>query len=291
MNGFTERRAFGTEQRPDANERVLTWETSFAMLALVRRIVADVLHHQERLTDLRPERDQLERNRLQLPWTGRARRYEIEEEMKKHAHDLRASRGELEALGVALLDAEGGLVGFPTIVNNRRAFFSWQSGEEGLTFWNFAGDLNRRPVPASWTKPAKEKAPMPRRSRRKWANRTRGQGDKGTRGQGDKGTRGQGDKGTRGQGDKGTRGQGDKGTNTLGLPLAALQGMCKAASGNTGNPISLSPCPPVSLSPCPLVPLSPCPLVPLSPSPKPLIPPAPLRVSSPPSGKALPECE
>jgi hypothetical protein len=127
------------------------------MLTLVRRIVADLLGSQQSLARLHPERDRLVRNRMQLAWGERARRYEIEEEMQAAACKLRAAQGELEKLGVAVLDAATGLVGFPTIVNNRRAFFSWKPGEDGLTFWNFAGDLRRRPVPAAWTKESQEK--------------------------------------------------------------------------------------------------------------------------------------
>ncbi len=166
MNGFTERRASGSGQRPGPNDLVLTWETSFAMLPLVRQIVADVLGHQERLLRVRPEHDRLERNRLNLAWAERARRYELEEEIKALGKELTASRGELEGLGVSLLVVRTGLVGFPTIVNNRKAFFSWKPGEEGLAFWNFADDLNRRTVPANWTKAGKEK-PASRRSKPK----------------------------------------------------------------------------------------------------------------------------
>jgi hypothetical protein len=167
MNGFTERRASGAGERPGRNDLVLTWEASAAMLPLVRRVVADILRHQERLARLQPERDRLERDRLQLAWADRARRYEIEEEITQVAGELRASRGELEVLGVALLDADEGLVGFPTIVNNRRAYFSWKPGEERLSFWNFAGDFHRRLVPANWTNAAKGKPDAPRRNRPK----------------------------------------------------------------------------------------------------------------------------
>jgi hypothetical protein len=167
MNGFTERRTSGTGQRPGPHDLVLTLEASTAMLALVRRIVADVLQHQQHLARLRPERDRLERDRLNLAWAERARRYEIEEEMERVVIQLRTAQAELDKLGVPLLDAEVGLVGFPTIVNNRRAFFSWKPGEDGLAFWSFAGDLRRRPVPPGWTKEGKDKPQSPRRSKRK----------------------------------------------------------------------------------------------------------------------------
>jgi hypothetical protein len=167
MNGFTERRASGSGRQPGPNDLVLTWEMSIAMLPLVRRIVADVLGHQERFARLRPEHDRLERNRLNLAWAERARRYELEEEMTALGKELAASRGELESLGIALLVDQTGLVGFPTIVNNRKAFFSWKPGEEGLAFWNFADDRRRRPVPASWTKAGKDKPASRRRKPKK----------------------------------------------------------------------------------------------------------------------------
>ena len=36
------------------------------------------------------------------------------------------ARTELEALGLALIDPDLCQVGFPTMVNNRKAFFSWR---------------------------------------------------------------------------------------------------------------------------------------------------------------------
>ena len=47
---------------------------------------------------------------------------------------LQEARTELDDLGVALVDGEAGQVGFPTIVNNRRAFFSWRADDEGIDF-------------------------------------------------------------------------------------------------------------------------------------------------------------
>ena len=58
----------------------------------------------------------------------------------------------MDGLGVALLDVDAGRIGFPTLVNKRRAFFSWLPGEETLSFWQYADDGERRPIPASWTK-------------------------------------------------------------------------------------------------------------------------------------------
>ena len=157
MNGFTERKTSGTE-RPGLNDRVLTWEASHAMLPLVGRIAVDVVRHQERLTRMQPEMARLDRQRHALDWPGRSRRYQLQEEIGTVETDLRQAQTELEVLGVALLHAATGLVGFPTMVNNCRAFFTWQPGEDNLSFWNYAGNSIRRPVPESWTKTPKTRS-------------------------------------------------------------------------------------------------------------------------------------
>jgi hypothetical protein len=128
------------------------------MLPLVGRIAADVVHHRGRLAALQPEQARLERNRKNLTWPERSRRYRIQDEIAALEKELQEALAELGSLGVVLLDAATGLVGFPTIVNDRRAFFSWKPGEDGLNFWNYAEDLFRQPVPESWTRPLRDQA-------------------------------------------------------------------------------------------------------------------------------------
>jgi hypothetical protein len=163
MSGFTGNRAPGASERPGAAEPVLTWGACRAMLPLVGRIAADVMHHHERLGRLRPEQTALEDQRRSLQWPQRARRYEVQEEIAAAEGELIGACAELERLGVVLLHGPSGLVGFPTVVNNRRAYFSWRPGEEGPGFWNFVGETIRHPVPESWTKPPTA-AERPRRS-------------------------------------------------------------------------------------------------------------------------------
>ena len=130
----------------------MTWEAGTAMLPLVKRIVSDVLACQERLGRLEPERARLERARHHLSWPERARRYEIGDEIAATSRELQQNCTELQGLGVVLLHGKSGLIGFPTIVNNRSAYFSWLPGEEKLNFWTFAGERVRRTVPEAWTK-------------------------------------------------------------------------------------------------------------------------------------------
>jgi hypothetical protein len=162
MNGFTEPGTSDASEGLAFHDRVLTWDVSLAMLPLVGRIATDVRRLYRDLARMVPERDRLERERRTLAWPERARRYELQEELAAAEKDFADAKAELEVVGVALLDPASGLVGFPTVVNDRPAFFSWRPDEEGLNFWSFAGDTLRRPVPPDWTKPARE-----RKSRRK----------------------------------------------------------------------------------------------------------------------------
>jgi hypothetical protein len=168
MNGFTGKRAHGASELPGPDDRVLTWEVCRAMLPLVSRIAGDIVGHHRHLARLRPELAALERSRRELAWPLRARRYEAEEELAATEGALIQVCAELERLGIVLLHGPTGLVGFPTIVNDRRAYFSWRPGEETLAWWSFAGESQRHAVPDDWTKPAPPPRPRrgkPRRSR------------------------------------------------------------------------------------------------------------------------------
>src|SRR5262245_33221690 len=124
MSGFTENRASEASERSGSPGRMLTWHASRAMLPLVGRIVEDIVQYHNHLSRLRPELEALDRNRREWAWPQRARRYQLEEEIVAVDGKLRAAIVELEALGLAVLDPTDGLVGFPTLVNERRAFFS-----------------------------------------------------------------------------------------------------------------------------------------------------------------------
>jgi hypothetical protein len=150
MSGPTGDTAFSASEKPGRREGILTLGVARRMLPLVRRVVNDLLHARANLTRLQPEQDRLHRQRRDLAWPERARRYQLREEIASHERELQQATAELTALGVALLDPAGGRVGFPTLVNDRRAFFSWKPGEEGLTHWQYAGESTLRLIPASW---------------------------------------------------------------------------------------------------------------------------------------------
>jgi hypothetical protein len=150
MNGSTGNKASGASESPDRGEVFLSLSMAQRMVPLVQRIVEDVLHNQQVLERLHPEQEKLDRQRRHLDWPQRQKRYQLREEVSQAEHALQESLDEMQSLGVALLDPDIGRVGFPTLVNDRRAYFSWRPGEEGLNSWHFAGENVCRPIPNSW---------------------------------------------------------------------------------------------------------------------------------------------
>lgn len=134
MSGFAENTAYDASEKPDRHAAVIHLGTASRMLPLVRLIVEDVLADRQRQAQLEPEQERLDRQRRTLSWPDRARRYQIQEEMAAAVRHLQGALEELDNLGVELLDPKEGRVGFPTLVNNTRAYFSWRPHEEGLHF-------------------------------------------------------------------------------------------------------------------------------------------------------------
>jgi hypothetical protein len=152
MSGSTENTAHGAPERAGSGEVSFNLTTVRNMLPLVQRVVADISHYQRELDRLLPEQDRLDRQRRDLSWPERARRYQVREEAAAADRNLQEAHAELANLGVVLLDVDEGRVGFPTVVNNRRAFFSWRRGEDEVKYWHFNDEMTRRPIPAAWAK-------------------------------------------------------------------------------------------------------------------------------------------
>lgn len=150
MNGSAENRASDASESSGRRDVVLNLGTARRMLPLVARIVADLMALQRHRPQLAAEQGQLDRQRHTLAWPQRQRRYHLHEELITVDRQLSEAQAELEQLGVALIEAQEGRVGLPTMVNGHLAFFSWRPGDEGLRHWHFAGERVRRTIPASW---------------------------------------------------------------------------------------------------------------------------------------------
>ena len=148
-------KSFPTSDAPESPERtevVLSLTTVYKMLPLVQQIAQDIVTSHKTIARLQPEGEVLDRKRHSLDWPERKRRYEVKEEMAKADKELEVAHNELRELGLVVVNETEGGIGFPTMVNNGRAFFSWHLGDNGIQHWCFADEDNERPVPASWLK-------------------------------------------------------------------------------------------------------------------------------------------
>lgn len=153
MSEFKGDTAESASERPDKRELNLSLATARNMLPLVRRIISDIMQAEQCLARLQPEEDRLHQIRKELSWPERCRRYEIKEELASQERCLKDALTEIDVLGLTITDVDAGRVGFPTMVNGRRAYFSWQPGEDKLSHWHFAGETLLRTIPASWEEP------------------------------------------------------------------------------------------------------------------------------------------
>jgi hypothetical protein len=145
MSGSSHR-ASGPAEKP-RQKPTFTLSTARAMLPLVRRIVGDVVQAQSDINRRQPELENLQRHRRDLSWPERQRRYRLEDETHQAQRHLTEATGELDQLGIRLLDAASGEIGFPTSVNGKEAFYCWTPDEDGVQSWRYAAETDRRPLP------------------------------------------------------------------------------------------------------------------------------------------------
>lgn len=156
MSGFAENQSTGQWAGRSSLGEILTWEESQAMLPLVSRIVRDVIHWTRALDEAESSLGGLPANTHHVDWEVRSKVYHLKDRLAECGRELRSAFLELEALRLTLLDQEVGVVGFPTLVNNRRAFFIWQMGEVTIAHWCYTCDPTRRLIPKAWIREAKD---------------------------------------------------------------------------------------------------------------------------------------
>lgn len=157
MSEFKGDTAESAPERPEKKEITLTLATARNMVPLVRRIIDDILQAEQSLALLQPEEDRLYQVRKDLTWPERCRRYEIKEELVVEERKLKTALAEIDGLGLTITDPEAGRVGFPTIVNGRRAYFSWQPDEQTIRHWQFVGETLLRTIPGIWEEPVESR--------------------------------------------------------------------------------------------------------------------------------------
>ncbi len=148
----TPNRASNSAGKSRKKEVTLDLTTARQMLPLVKSIVTDIMNSRQALSRLAPEQERLDRQRRELAWQERARRYQIADEIAAAEKAWTTAVTELNGLGLTLVDDEAGEVDFPTKVNGRTAAFSWVAGEDALRHWHYADEESRRPIPTDWDK-------------------------------------------------------------------------------------------------------------------------------------------
>jgi hypothetical protein len=146
MSGMSNQTGSGEKSRSKKKHPV-DLNTARRMLPLVQRIITDIVQDTEDLDRYTFEQEGLDRNKVQLSWPERQRRYAVQSEVTRLQTRLDENRRELDSLGAVLVSRGKGSVGFPTLIHGKPAYFSWQLGEDGVNFWYFDGESTRRPIP------------------------------------------------------------------------------------------------------------------------------------------------
>jgi hypothetical protein len=147
MSGSRSYSTSDASEKPERTEVVLSLKTVQKMLPLVQRITSDILTNRRAILRLQPEEDRLDRQKRLLDWPQRQRRYQVKEELVMADRAAQEASAELHELGLLMLDDLIGRIGFPTLVNNRRAYFCWHPGDDSLQHWQFADEVVQRPIP------------------------------------------------------------------------------------------------------------------------------------------------
>src|SRR3954451_20480070 len=104
------------EEGGTRTEKVLNLRTVQKMLPYVQGIVTELTERRRMLATLHPEQGRLERQKRHLSWQERKARYSIQDEIVLQDRGIQDVVDELGNLGVVVLDADEGRVGFPTMV-------------------------------------------------------------------------------------------------------------------------------------------------------------------------------
>jgi len=128
---------------------VFSLEQAAAMLPLLRLIVADISLGHRDLTDRRADLHSLIRRKK--PQIDEFYSEEIEEtrqDLVTESRQLDDYIEELENLGVILRSAQEGIVNFPTLVDDKIAYFIWRMGDKEITHWYrpAEGYADRKPI-------------------------------------------------------------------------------------------------------------------------------------------------
>ena len=113
MNGSKGNAAFNASEMPERRDVVFNLNTAHRMLPLVQRVVGESWPTAKCSSNLQPEQARLDRQKRDLVWQERQRRYQLHEEVAVAERHLQDALEELHDLGLTVLSPKWAESGFP----------------------------------------------------------------------------------------------------------------------------------------------------------------------------------
>lgn len=128
---------------PLVGRKLFTLDRAVRALPLVRRIVADVVKHYQRLLAIQKEYQSAVGLGPSDVLEG------IRDQRQQLMDRLNEFSDELHAVGCELKDYEVGLVDFPSVMDGREIYLCWKLGDETIGHWHevYTGFASRQPLP------------------------------------------------------------------------------------------------------------------------------------------------
>ena len=122
--------------------RYFTPQQAGSSLVLIRRIVADIVGGYGRLVELQETLEALQTQQSRLECEA------VRRQLIATMERLQSCLGELEEIGVELVDWALGIVEFPCLWSGREIRLTWQHGQGGISHWREIGEspATRQPI-------------------------------------------------------------------------------------------------------------------------------------------------
>ncbi len=129
---------------PERATNLVSIELANRMLPLVRQIATDLQRQFRAVTDLKDRLSRLRRRRRK-PTRQSDSLYQdevvqFESELAAAQEQLDRYSTELEQLGLVVVDADRGAIGFASRIDGRDVYLSWMPGEEEVGWWHEMAD-------------------------------------------------------------------------------------------------------------------------------------------------------
>jgi len=116
------------------NRKYFSIEQANHSLVLVRPIVQDIVNKRNMMIDTKKKIKNLDTDNLVIQWITKEN--ELKKELKELSTSITYNLEELEMIGCYLKDFKKGVIDFPSVLDRRVVFLSWQLGEKTVNNWH-----------------------------------------------------------------------------------------------------------------------------------------------------------